>query len=69
MPPHFLLFAFICSLSSYELFQKFDAFGEKEYRELYEHSEKTGIEFLSTAFDTESADYLDSMMGLERHDT
>ena len=50
--------------SQYELFQKFDAFGEKEYRELYEHSEKTGIEFLSTAFDTESADYLDSMMNV-----
>ncbi len=50
--------------SQYELFQKFDAFGEKEYRELYEHSKKTGIEFLSTAFDTESADYLNDMMNV-----
>ncbi len=50
--------------SQYELFQKFDAFGEKEYRALYEHSEKRGIEFLSTAFDTESADYLNDMMNV-----
>lgn len=50
--------------SQYELFQKFDAFGEKEYQALYEHAEKCGIEFLSTAFDTESADYLDSMMNV-----
>ncbi len=50
--------------SQYELFRKFDAFGEKEYRALYEHAEKCGIEFLSTAFDTESADYLDDMMNV-----
>ena len=50
--------------SQYELFRKFDAFGEKEYRALYEHSEKRGIEFLSTAFDTESADYLNDMMNV-----
>lgn len=50
--------------SQYELFRKFDAFGEKEYRALYEHAEKRGIEFLSTAFDTESADYLNDMMNV-----
>jgi len=50
--------------SQYELFQKFDAFGEKEYRALFEHAEKCGIEFLSTAFDTESADYLYDMMNV-----
>ena len=50
--------------SQYELFRKFDAFGEKEYRELCEHSLKAGVEFLSTAFDTDSADYLDSMMNV-----
>ncbi len=48
--------------SQYELFQKFDAFGEPEYRELYEHACQCGIEFFSTAFDFASADYLDDMM-------
>ena len=48
--------------SQYELFQKFDHFGEAEYRELKDFCDKLGIEFLSTAFDLASADYLDSMM-------
>ena len=48
--------------TQYELFEKYDAFGEKEYRALFEHAEKCGIEFLSTAFDTESADYLYDMI-------
>ena len=48
--------------SQYELFQKFDHFGEAEYRELKEFCDMLGIEFLSTAFDLASADYLDSMM-------
>ncbi|MCR5777142.1 MAG: N-acetylneuraminate synthase family protein [Lachnospiraceae bacterium] len=50
--------------SQFELFQKFDSFREAEYRELAEYSESLGIEFLSTAFDFESADYLDSMMNV-----
>lgn len=50
--------------SQYSLFKKFDSFGEKEYCELYQYSESIGIEFLSTPFDIESADYLDSMMNV-----
>ena len=50
--------------SQYELFQKFDAFGYEEYRELKEYSDGIGIEFLSTAFDIESADYLDELMNV-----
>ncbi len=50
--------------SQYELFKKFDKFGEKEYRELKEYSDMEGIEFLSTAFDFESADYLDELMNV-----
>ncbi len=50
--------------SQYSLFQKFDSFGEAEYRELKEYSDEVGIEFLSTAFDTESADYLEDMMNV-----
>jgi len=48
--------------SQYELFCKFDSFGQKEYKELKEYSDFLGIEFLSTAFDFESADYLDELM-------
>ncbi len=50
--------------SQYSLFKKFDSFGETEYRALSTYSESVGIEFLSTAFDTASADYLDSMMNV-----
>ena len=48
--------------SQYELFKKFDSFGYEEYKELKEYCDETGIEFLSTAFDYESADYLDELM-------
>ena len=48
--------------SQYELFKKFDSFGYEEYKELKEYSDEVGIEFLSTAFDYESADYLDDLM-------
>ncbi len=50
--------------SQYELFKKFDAFGYEEYRELKTYSDGIGIEFLSTAFDIESADYLDELMNV-----
>lgn len=50
--------------SQYELFQKFDSFGYEEYKELKEYSDSLGIEFLSTAFDYESADYLDELMDI-----
>ena len=50
--------------SQYELFKKFDAFGEREYRELSVFCDQVGIEFCSTPFDFESADYLDSLMNV-----
>ncbi|MCR5591849.1 MAG: N-acetylneuraminate synthase family protein [Lachnospiraceae bacterium] len=50
--------------SQYELFSKFDSFGKKEYTELMEYCDSIGIEFLSTAFDFESADYLDELMNV-----
>ena len=50
--------------SQYELFKKFDSFGYAEYLELKEYSDEMGIEFLSTPFDRESADYLDELMGV-----
>ncbi len=48
--------------SQYELFQKFDSFGYEEYKELKAYADSLEIEFLSTAFDFESADYLDELM-------
>lgn len=48
--------------SQFELFKKFDSFGREEYRELKQYCVDLGIEFLSTAFDVESADYLDELM-------
>ncbi len=50
--------------SQYELFSKFDSFGKDEYTELCRYCEDIGIEFLSTAFDIESADYLDALMNV-----
>ncbi len=48
--------------SQYELFKKFDRFGYSEYKELKQYADMLDIEFLSTAFDYESADYLDELM-------
>jgi sialic acid synthase SpsE len=50
------------TMSQRELFKKFDSFGEAEYREIADYCSELGIDFCSTAFDFESADYLDSMM-------
>ncbi len=47
-----------------ELFKKFDTFGYEEYKELHDYCDSIGIEFLSTAFDYESADYLDKLMNV-----
>lgn len=48
--------------SQRELFKKFDSFGERDYRELADYCGEIGIDFCSTAFDFESADYLEPMM-------
>lgn len=50
--------------SQFELFEKFDSFGEKEYEELSKYSEKCNVEFLSTPFDIDSADYLEPLMNV-----
>lgn len=50
--------------SQYELFKKFDTFGYEQYKELQTYCGNIGIEFLSTAFDFESADYLDELMNV-----
>jgi len=48
--------------SQYELFKKHDSFWIDEMKELKAYCNKVDIEFMSTPFDIESADFLDDMM-------
>ncbi len=48
--------------SQFELFTKYDAFGEAEYKELAMHSKKHDIEFVSTPFDLGAVDMLDPLV-------
>ena len=48
--------------TQYELFLKHDSFGEAEYRELCNYTHAKGMDFTSTPFDYESADYLEDMV-------
>lgn len=50
------------TISQYELFKKYDQFGEKEYELLAEDCRKTGIDFISTPFDNRAVDFLAPMM-------
>ncbi len=48
--------------TQYELFKKFDSFGKEEYKILSDYAHSLGIDFTSTPFDYESADYLYDMV-------
>lgn len=48
--------------SQYELFKKFDKFGEDEYKVLAGYAAKKDILFMSTPFDNEAVDFLDKLM-------
>ena len=48
--------------TQYELFQKHDGFGEKEYKILCDYTHEKGMDFTSTPFDYASADYLYDMV-------
>lgn len=48
--------------SQYELFRRHDKFWRPEFETLKAHCDATGIEFLSTPFDIESARFLADMM-------
>ena len=48
--------------SQYELFKKHDSFWKDEMYELKEYCDKVGIEFMSTPFDIDSADFLNELM-------
>lgn len=48
--------------SQYKLFKKYDKFWKTEYELLAKHCQDVGIEFLSTPFDIESANFLNELM-------
>ena len=50
------------TLSQYELFKKYDAFGASEYEALAEHCTKVGIQFVSTPFDDDAVDMLSPLV-------
>lgn len=50
--------------TQFELFKKYDSFSYQEYKELSQYCASLDIEFLSTAFDVESADYLYELMNV-----
>ena len=45
-----------------DYFQKYDKFGEDDYRELAKYAEIKGIIFMSTPFDFEAVDLLDDLV-------
>ena len=50
--------------SQHALFQKFDQFGKEEYEELYHYAKAYQLDFMSTPFDEEAADYLEKMVDI-----
>ncbi len=48
--------------SQYELFKKHDSFWKKEFEELKTYCDRCDIEFMSTPFDIESANFLNDLM-------
>jgi len=48
--------------SQFKLFKKYDKFWKKEFEALATYCKKSGIEFISTPFDFESATFLNVMM-------
>ena len=48
--------------SQFELFKKYDKFWKSEYETLKKYCDQVGIEFMSTAFDVQSADFLNDLM-------
>jgi len=48
--------------TQFELFKKYDAFWKKEYIHLKQYCDQSGISFMSTPFDIESATFLNDLM-------
>jgi N-acetylneuraminate synthase len=52
------------TLSQHELFSRHDKFWKSEMEQLKTYCDGVGIEFMSTPFDIESANFLDALMGV-----
>jgi N-acetylneuraminate synthase len=52
------------TLSQHELFSKHDKFWKKEMEQLKEYCDQRNIEFMSTPFDVESAQFLNELMSV-----
>ena len=50
--------------TQYDLFMKYDGFNRQDYETLCSYCRKTGIDFMSTPFDYDSADYLEDMVDI-----
>lgn len=50
--------------SQYELFKRYDSFGPNEFEKLKKRCEQSAIEFLSTPFDSSSAEILNPLMSV-----
>jgi N-acetylneuraminate synthase len=50
--------------SQYKLFKKYDKFWKEEYEQIKKYCDEVGIEFLSTPFDIESANFLNDLMSV-----
>ena len=50
--------------SQHELFKKYDKFWKDEFYELKNYCDEIGIEFMSTPFDKESAEFLNDLMNV-----
>jgi N-acetylneuraminate synthase len=50
--------------SQYELFKKLDGFNKEDYQCLCDYAKEIGIDFMSTPFDYDSADYLENMVDI-----
>ena len=52
------------SQNQFDLFKKYDKFGEDEFRQLADYCAELKIKFFSTPLDFESVDYLDEFMDI-----
>lgn len=50
--------------NQFELFSKYDSFDSKDYELLSNYCKETDIEFMSTPFDFDAADYLDDLVSV-----
>tara|TARA_B100000900_G_C20585860_1_gene719503 strand:- start:786 stop:1820 length:1035 start_codon:yes stop_codon:yes gene_type:complete len=52
--------------NQFDLFKKFDLFGEKEYEELSRYCKEVDVDFMSTPFDLEAVEYLDKIVDIHK---